>query len=160
MAKRLSEKITALVLVAFLSLTLPACAKDKFVPYKEAKAALATKPVEMAPEAGSVSPDELKAEQAAGKVIILFDARVKKEYDTEHIAGAKMPRTEEFYKNFALYQDKVIPDSPNAKTALEQGTKNIPRDAAIVTYCHAHCGLSKNLKLDLDRKSTRLNSSH
>ena len=146
MVKPLAQKIVPLAVSLVLFFSLPAFAKENFVSYNEAKEVL-SKPV---PEAGSVSPEELRKEQEEGKNILLLDARVKSQYDTEKIPGAKLPRPEEYYKNQALYQQKVIPQAPNAKLALEEGMKGIPRDAAIVTYCHAHCGLSKNLKLDLE----------
>ena len=150
MVKRLPQKIAALFLLTFLVPLQASFAEGKFVPYKEAKASL-TKPTTPAvAEPGSLTPEELRAEEARGKLFIIFDARVKNEYDTEHLVGAKLPRTEAYYRDAALYQQKVIAQSPDSKTALKEGTKDIPRDAAIITYCHAHCGLSKNLKLDLE----------
>jgi rhodanese-related sulfurtransferase len=146
MARFVSKKIVAVLL---LSVLLPACvqAKEEFVKYSEVKAELDIKPVQ---SGGFLTVDEFMAMQEKGESLHLLDARAKADFDRERIRGARLPRTDDYYKNLLLFQQKIIREAPSSKLDLEKNLKEIPRDALIVTYCNKHCGLSKNLKLDLE----------
>ena len=150
MAERVCEKIAFAFFIVLMAGT-SACAKEEFVPYSQA---MPQEPVPAAPpetpEAGSISQEQLLEKLNKKEPVILFDARQKSEYDKERMVGAKLPRSEKYYQEVLLYQNKVTREAPSSKTYLEAGTKDIPRDTQIVTYCHAHCGLSKTLKLDLE----------
>ena len=149
MARNISQKITVFAILAAVLLAHPACAKENFVSYKEAAPVLASKAPEPA-EPGTVQQEELRAELTEGKSLLLFDARTKDEYDRERMPHARLPRDGDYYREAELFKQKITREAPDSKRALERATKDLPRDAAIVTYCHAHCGLSKNLKLDLE----------
>ncbi len=149
MARKISQKINTLAILSAILLAHPACAKENFVSYKEAAPVLASKAPKEA-EPGSLVPEELYAEMAQGKDFLIFDARTKDEHDHERLPNSKLPRDEVYYKEAELFKQKIVREAPSSKKALERATKDIPRDAAIVTYCHAHCGLSKTLKLDLE----------
>jgi rhodanese-related sulfurtransferase len=146
MARSISKKIVPALL---LSVLLPACvqAKEEFVKYSEVKAELDAKPAQ---NGSFLGVEELMAMQEKGESLYLLDARTKADFDRERIRGARLPRTDDYYKNQLLFQQKIIREAPSSKLDLEKNLKDVPRDAVIVTYCNKHCGLSKNLKLDLE----------
>ena len=145
MAIFLRKKIAAAFFLA-LALGTSACAKEEFVKYTEVKDKLEAK----APEKGAISTDELKALLDKKEPVVLFDARSKTEFEKERIAGAKLPRTDEYYRDQQMFQQQIIRQAPSSKAALLAGAGSLPHDTAIVAYCNKQCGLSKNLKLDLE----------
>ena len=150
MAERIFKKIT-LTFVPVLLLAASACAKEEFVKYSEVRDSLAPAVQSVVPEAGSINADELRTKIQQPDKPLLFDARGKTEFDKEHLPQARLPRPTDFYQDVLLYQQKVIREAPSSRTALERGTKDLPRDTEIVTYCNKHCGLSKTLKFDLEQ---------
>ena len=147
MAERLPQKIAALALAALFAAG-SADAAEKFVPYSEARAQLEQKP---GAGAGSVSPEELEASQRQGTPVRLFDARTKNEFDREHIAGAVLPYDEAYYRDLELYRQRVAPNPPDVRSSLERSTRGLLREEVIVTYCSRHCGLSRSLKMQLEK---------
>ena len=151
MAERFRKKIILSALIAAMLGAATANAQEKYTNYKEIVAAEYAKHGPVGEnEPGSVRPEVIREELGKGASLLLFDARVKDEYDAEHLPGAKLPRDDEYYKQSELFKQLVVREAPSSKIALERATKDLPRDTAIVTYCHAHCGLSKTLKLDLE----------
>ena len=136
-------KVIALLSLAGWVLTPRVCAEEKFVKYSEVRDQIAP-----APKPDKVSQDGLRALQQEA-AFYLYDARTKTEFDREHIVGARLPRAEEYYRQAELFKQQVVREAPNSKQALEAGTRDLARDAVIVTYCNRHCGLSKTLMLDL-----------
>ena len=132
MARRLPAKIAAAAFAALLA-ALPACADES-----------------AAPPAGSVSANQLRARQQNAKKLWVFDARSKNEFDHEHIAGARLPYGDEYYRGWDLYHQHAVREAPDGRVSLERSTQELPRDAAIVTYCNRHCGLSQSLKVQLE----------
>ena len=138
-------KVTKVTAVVLLAAAPVACqAAENFAPYSQAKDQIAA-PVQK----DSISPQELREWYEKKTDVHLFDARAKTEFDREHILGARLPRTEEFYRQIELYKQQVVREAPSSKAALETGMRDVPHHAVIVTYCNSHCGLSKNLMLDL-----------
>ena len=149
MVGRLSQKkivITVGVVLVFISSS--SYAKETFVSYKDAQAVLATPARSVEP--GTIQPDDLRAEQVKGTELLIIDARTKEEYERERLFAAKLPRDSAYYKEAELFRQKIVPQSPNSKIALERAMRNISRTIPIITYCNSHCGLSKTLKLDLE----------
>ena len=121
---------------------------EKFVSYSEARPQFeSTAPA--GPEAGSIPPEGL-AGLRDDPAVIVFDARAKSEFDHEHIAGARLPHEEEYYRNLELHRQQIVREAPDSNASLERATRDIPRGAPIVTYCNRHCGISKALKAQLE----------
>lgn len=145
MARFFPEKIAAILLLAVF-LSVSADAKEEFVKYSEVRTQLEAKPG----QGSLVSADELRALQEKGEQVLLFDARAKTEFDRERIQGARLPRSDGYYRDQQLFQQKIVRQTPASRPDLEKTLQGIPRDALIVTYCNKHCALSKNLKLDME----------
>lgn len=145
MAERLSEKIIFTVLLV-LAWTVPSSHAGEFVKYTEARAQLDSKPA----ASGSVTADELQAMRQTDKVIV-FDARSAAEFEHEHIAGAALPYADTYYKQVDLFRQKIVREAPNSRASLERSTRDLPRTATLVTYCSRNCGISKSLKMELER---------
>ena len=96
-----------------------------------------------------ISSDELKKEFDEGKKFVLFDARDKRSFDSAHIQGAVLPRTEEYYRQEELFRTDVIPKAPDADAALQTAMEKVARDTSIVTYCNSNCHASAVLALRL-----------
>lgn len=147
------ERFVKITLCAALLLALPASAwAEKFVKYSDVKDQIADKPKPYKPEPlakDAITPEDLRTIQQGGGTYYLLDARGKTEFDGEHITGARLPRTEDYYKQAELFKQQVIKQAPDAKEGLQAGVADIPKDAVIITYCNKHCGLSKSLLLDL-----------
>lgn len=120
---------------------------EEFVRYNEARPMLETKPSE---NDGSVSVDELRALQGGGGVVQVFDARSKAEFGREHIAAAKLPHEEAYYRDVELFQQQIVREAPDAIVSLERSMAGLPKNAEIVTYCNRNCGISKTLKRELE----------
>lgn len=141
--------------VSVIVLCSSACAKEEFVKYTDVRESLAPKhdghTHSNVPGMGSIGADELRAKLEQKVPVMILDARAKTEFDKEHLPQARLPRPDKFYQDALLYQQKVIREAPSSRLALEAGTKDLPRDTEIVTYCNKHCGLSKTLKFDLEQ---------
>ncbi len=101
------------------------------------------------PASESISVDELRAEQKAGKQLKLFDARDRRSYEKGHISGASLPLARDFYAQQELYDTQVISVAPDRNAALAEAMKDTPKDTAIVTYCNVDCQASVHLLLSL-----------
>lgn len=119
-------------------------AKETFVKYSEA-----VKLLKAAPQAESVSAEETRLLSQKNPKLIIFDARQKNEYDQKHIAGAKLPLSDEYYAAEKLFKENIIRSRPDVAVFLKRSLANLSRDSEIVTYCHKNCGLSKILMSEL-----------
>ncbi len=137
--------ITFFILVSvFLSGDLKeSWAKEKFVKYSEAMRSLSTLP------ADSVSAEEAYQLIKKNKKIIIYDARQKSEYVTQHIAGALLPASDDYYKADKLFKENITRSRPDFAVFLKNSLAKVSRDSSIITYCHRNCGLSKTLANEL-----------
>ena len=101
------------------------------------------------PESERISADELRSEQMAKKDLVLLDARDRKSYEDGHVAGAKLPLSENFYRQQGLYDTQITSTAPDRNAALAEAMKDTPKEAAIVTYCNTDCRASVHLLLSL-----------
>ena len=97
---------------------------------------------------GGLPPGQLISQKAVKKKLekkekfLLLDARPKDSYRTAHITGAKLPRTEEYYKNEELFRQGIIPQLPDEDKALAQQMRQYKKNSEIVTYWNDHCQAS------------------
>ena len=96
-----------------------------------------------------ISSDELKQSFDRGDSFVLFDARNKASFDSSHIQGATLPRSEEYYQQEELFKNGVVPKSPNQDQALKTATQKYPLETALVTYCNSNCHASASLAAQL-----------
>lgn len=143
MGKRFFDVLN-LALLALL--TASAGSAEEFTPYDRALQESSRSFI----DEGAVDADGLKALMDGGEKPVLFDARPKAAFHQERLSGARMPRPAAYYREQELFRQQIVRTAPSSRAALEKGTKDLPRDVRIVTYCNRHCGLSKNLKLDLE----------
>jgi rhodanese-related sulfurtransferase len=100
-------------------------------------------------------PDELVSTEVLLEKInskepfLLFDARSKRSFDESHIMSARLPLTEEYYRQEDLFKDGIIKSPPDRAEALKTAVASIPRDTPIVTYCNTGCHASSVLVLQL-----------
>ena len=100
-------------------------------------------------------PDELVSAEVLLKKInhkesfLLFDARSKKSFDEAHITGARLPLTEEYYRQEDLFKDGIIKSPPDRAEALKTAMTAIPKETPIITYCNTGCHASSVLVLQL-----------
>ncbi len=100
-------------------------------------------------------PDELvSAETLLQKIehkepFLLFDARSKKSFDESHIMSARLPLTDEYYRQENLFKDGIIKSPPDRAEALKTAMASIPKDMPIITYCNTGCHASSVLVLQL-----------
>src|SRR3989338_1974403 len=87
----------------------------------------------------ALSAEEVRAKQAQKIDFVLFDARGAHAYESEHIEGAMLPLTPEFYENQKLFQAHVISAPPNPDEFLVRSVERYPRDTKIITYCNKDC---------------------
>ncbi len=143
MARR-SAIVSLIILSTLLADASKEClAKDKFVKYSEAMRTLSTLP------SSSVSADESYELAKKNKKLILFDARQRSEYLKQHIAGASLPMSEEYYKADKLFKENITRERPDFAVHLKNSLAKVSRDSSIITYCHRNCGLSKTLANEL-----------
>jgi rhodanese-related sulfurtransferase len=143
MAGRLPEKIAALAVMGFF-VAPPIARAEEFVKYSEARSAL---------ESPSARTDSVSAEalRPQDPELRQFDARSKKEFEHERIAGAKLPHDDAYYRDLELFQQKIVREAPNPTASLGRSTVSLPKNVAIVTYCNRNCGISKTLKSQLEQ---------
>lgn len=100
-------------------------------------------------------PDELVSSEALLKKInsketyILFDARSKKSFDESHITSARLPLTDEYYRQEDLFKEGLMKTPPDRMQALKTAVTAIPKDTPIYTYCNTGCHASSVLVLQL-----------
>lgn len=126
-------------LLLLLCLTVPAAlAAEVEVPGSEHWKALE--------EAERIDADGLyRLRERLGGKLIVYDARSRRSYEDGHIEGARLPLTEEFYKEQELFRLHVTQTPPDMDAALESAVEGLDRSRPIVTYCDAECGASKVL---------------
>ncbi len=144
MACRFTEEIAAAFLLV-AAWSPAAWTKEEFVSYKAAQNQLDAVPATRE----VISVDELHALLDKGTPVVVFDARTKNEFEAERLAGSKLPRSDAYYEDLDLFQRNITRTAPSSRQALEKAMEGMDREAALVTYCRSHCGLSKNLMLDL-----------
>lgn len=118
-------------------------AKEKFVKYSEAMRSLKTLPSD------SISADECYEHSKKNKKLIIFDARQQSEYLKQHIAGASLPMSEDYYKAEKLFKENITRARPDAAVYLKSSLARVSRDSSIITYCNRNCSLSKTLANEL-----------
>ena len=96
-----------------------------------------------------ISADELKQISDWHQNFVLFDARDKRSFDSAHIRGALLPRTEDYYKQEELFRSGVVPAAPEPDAALKEAMQKYVHDTPIVTYCNSNCHASSTLALQL-----------
>lgn len=96
-----------------------------------------------------ISAKNLKKELADRKNLLLLDARGKTSYEALRIAGAKLPRPAEYYRQEELFKNGLIPEAPDPDKALQEWVSAIPKDQPVVTYCNSDCHLSATLAIRL-----------
>ena len=120
-------------------------AEEHFVSYKEAQKIISESPQDKS----SISVDDLLSKRQNNPSLMIFDARTKAEYDHEHIAGAKLPASDDYYQQMQLFHQKIIPTMPDILPYLKNSSASLAKDTPIVTYCNRNCGLSKALMIHL-----------
>ena len=96
-----------------------------------------------------ISADALKEKLDRSESFVLFDARNKESFDSVHIQGAILPRTDEYYQREQLFKNGIVPKAPDQNEALSAVMQKYPRDAPIVTYCNSNCHASATLLFQL-----------
>ena len=96
-----------------------------------------------------VSADQLKKMLDKHEKFIMFDARDKRSFDSAHIQGAALPRTEDYYRQEELFRTGLMPKSPDPDAALKEAVQKFTHDMPIVTYCNSNCHASSALALKL-----------
>lgn len=97
-------------------------------------------------EAERIDVDGLyRLRKRLGSKLILYDARNVRSYQAGHIEGARLPLTEDFYKEQELFRLRVTQTPPDMDKALVRAMEGLDRSSPIVTYCDAHCGAGKVL---------------
>lgn len=100
-------------------------------------------------------PEEIiRMEQLLEKIknnesFLLLDARSKKTFNQGHIQGARLPLTEEYYRQEDLFKDGIIKSPPDRASALKTAMAAISRDTPIVTYCNTGCHAGSVLALQI-----------
>ncbi len=118
-------------------------AKEKFVKYSEAMRSVSTLP------SAVISAEECYELSKKNKKLLIFDARQPSEYRKQHIAGAVLPLSEDYYKADKLFKENITRTRPDYAVFLKSSTANISKDKPIITYCNRNCGLSKTLANEL-----------
>ncbi len=141
---RKSLIILFIILAFATSAGKTASAKETFVKYSEAVKLLGA-----APQGESVTVEEARTLSQKNPKLIFFDARAKNEYVQQHIAGARLPLSEEYYIAEKLFKENITRERPDVAVFLKRSLADLPRNTEIITYCHKNCGLSKILMNEL-----------
>ena len=96
-----------------------------------------------------ISAEDLKKKMDSHEDLLLLDARNKQSFDSGHIDGAQLPRSEDYYRQEELFRTGTAPQSPDPDKALVEWTGPFPKDRLIVTYCNSDCHASAVLALRL-----------
>ena len=99
----------------------------------------------------AVTTDELMGLMSKKADLIVFDARPRKSYNAGHIQGAVLPMDDEYYRQYELFQQKIISTAPDRNRALADAMKEVPKQKLIVTYCNRDCSASVSLLFELKR---------
>ena len=93
-----------------------------------------------------ISADELRQKQLHNESLVLFDARGSQSYRDDHIEGAVLPMTQDYYDREELFRKGALPEEgSNQDDALGEATQKYPKETPIVAYCNANCGASAAL---------------
>ncbi len=131
------------MMAVFLASAEEGWAKEKFVKYSEAMRSVSALP------SAVISADESYALSKKNKKLIIFDARQRSEYLKQHIAGASLPMSDDYYKADKLFKENITRTRPDFAVYLKSSLARISRDSSIITYCNRNCGLSKTLANEL-----------
>jgi rhodanese-related sulfurtransferase len=129
--------------VAVLSLALWTLAAPSFAEEAAARSKNGLFPEEI------ISAEELQKELQGKDKPLLLDARNQKSFEQMHIAGADLPRGEEYHRQEELFRSGMAPAGPDADKALVEWARTIDKDRNTVTYCNSNCHASAALALRL-----------
>lgn len=96
-----------------------------------------------------VTSDELLKKINGKETFILLDARSKKSFEESHIMGARLPLTEEYYRQEDLFKEGLMKTPPDRAQALKTAMASIAKGTPIITYCSTGCHASSVLVLQL-----------
>ncbi len=97
----------------------------------------------------AASAEEVRQMQLKQTHFTLLDARNLNSYQIEHIEGAVLPMSSEYYAQQALFQSHVISSPPDTDEFLKRSMEKYPKGTKLITYCHKGCQVSEVLMLKL-----------
>lgn len=92
-----------------------------------------------------ITAEELNQAMNAPGPPLILDARNRHAYSENHLPGAVLPYTAEYYRLGELFAQGMISSPPDEELALAKGMEKYPKNATIVTYCNSNCKASARL---------------